>query len=241
MEQIVLLALVGFVWWWWRRRRRRARERQFADLRKTFGYSASGARKPKPGASSKPNAGASSATWADLLDRPDVLIIDTETTGLGERAEVIEVAALDTTGTLRFHALSLPEGPIPRDASRIHGLTRRNLKAEGARPWPEVHGELIPVLEGAAVLLAWNARFDGRLLEQTTDRHGLFLPELWLRDALEDYRELRGEAQAKGRHTLAAVVRRERVKVPGPAHRAEADCRMVLGIMRAVVESGGSK
>ena len=183
----------------------------------------------------------SSPDWPDLLDRPDVLIIDTETTGLGKRAEVIEVAALDTTGALRFHALSLPEGPIPRDASAIHGLTRRKLKAGGARPWPEVHGELIPMIQSAAVLLAWNARFDGRMLEQSTYRHGLFLPELWLRDALTDYRELRGEAQAKGRHTLSAVVRRERVKVPGPAHRAEADCRMVLGIMRAVVESGGSK
>lgn len=135
MELLAIGAVVALAWWGLRRRKRAQVECKFADLRKTLGYSASGARKSRPRASS--------ATWAELLDRLDVLIIDTETTGLGERAEVIEVAALDTTGALRFHALSLPEKPIPRDASGIHGLTRRKLRAEGARPWPKVHGDLV--------------------------------------------------------------------------------------------------
>ena len=47
-----------------------------------------------------------------LLDRKDILIIDTETTGIDARAEVVEIAAVDTTGALRFRALSIPVGPI---------------------------------------------------------------------------------------------------------------------------------
>ena len=37
-----------------------------------------------------------------LLDRRDVLVHDTETTGVGSTAEVVEVVAIDTTGTLRL-------------------------------------------------------------------------------------------------------------------------------------------
>ncbi len=54
--------------------------------------------------------------WNDLLDREDVLIVDTETTGLDAKAEVIEIAAVDTCGKIRIHALTLPAGPVPREA-----------------------------------------------------------------------------------------------------------------------------
>ena len=172
--------------------------------------------------------------WRVLLDRPDVLILDTETTGLGNRAEVIEVAVLDTTGAVRFEALTMPEGRIERDATAVHGLTRRALRAAGARRWPEVHNELAAVLRGAAVVLAWNADFDARLLAQTADRHGLTLPGAPWRDLLADYRAHHGEAPTKGRHSLKRAGGREGAHVDGPAHRAAGDCRRVLAVMRAV-------
>ena len=100
---------------------------------------------------------------------------------------MIEVAVLDTTGTMRYEALSLPLSRILREASDIHGLTRARLRQAGARPWPEVHGELVAALDGAAVVLAWNVDFDRRLLRQTADRHGLKLPRMRWRDALADY------------------------------------------------------
>jgi len=172
-----------------------------------------------------------------LLDRADVLIIDTETMGLGERAEVIEVAVLDTTGAVRFEALSMPVGRISTEAAAIHGLTRRRLKAEGARPWPEVHGELSPVLSGANVVIAWNAAFDRRMLDQTAARHGLGFGKLRFRDAMADYRNLRSEWPGKGRHSLAAAARREAIG-PYEAHRALGDCRAVLAVIRAVAGRG---
>ena len=42
--------------------------------------------------------------WSELLDRQDVLIFDTETTGNGERAELLEIAVIDTTGRVRYNA-----------------------------------------------------------------------------------------------------------------------------------------
>ena len=206
---IVLLALIpGPGWiilaWWWLRLESRASERKAA------------------------------ADWRAWLDRPDVLIVDTETNGLGNRAEVVEVAVLDTTGAVRYQSLSLPVGRIPRAVVDIHGLSRKRLKAEGARPWPEVHAEFVAVLDGAAVVLAWNADFDRRLLAQTADRHGLTLPRVPWHDLLADYRAMTGEQPGKGRHTLAAVVRRTGAMVDGPAHRAASDCRAVLAVMRAM-------
>ena len=268
MIGIAIVAAVA--WWWLRHRRRaparkaaELRERMgysasgsgvseqtslerydAEQARLDRWFQSQGGRSPRSGSAGAPSIAApskvSAPDWSRWLDRPDVLIIDTETTGLGDRAEVIEVAVLDTTGAVRYEALSLPVGRIPSAASDIHGLTRPKLKAAGARPWPEVHGELATVLDGAVVALAWNADFDRRLLAQTADRHGLTLPRLTWHDLIEEYRAMTGEGRRKGRHNLAAVVRRTGATVDGPAHRAASDCRAVLAVMRAVVESKGA-
>ena len=70
--------------------------------------------------------------WHTLLNRHDVLIVDTETTGLDERAEVIDVAVIDTTGAVRFDAVSMPspwsgacDGAPWRRSIRIGLVVRR--------------------------------------------------------------------------------------------------------------------
>jgi len=98
----------------------------------------------------------------------------------------------------------------------------------GARPWPEVHGELVDVLQTATVVLAWNAGFDRRLLAQTAERHWLTMPGLPWHDLMADYRVMTGECRGKGRHTLSAAVRRSGARVSGQAHRARRGCEAVL-------------
>lgn len=169
--------------------------------------------------------------WLGLLDRDDVLILDTETTGLDDRAEVVEVAVVDTAGDLRFDSLVTPVGPISPDVSAFHGITRSLLEETGAPAWPEVHGELNALLAGACAVLAWNAPFDQRMLRQTANRHGLGWSAIAWRDlCAEDKR-----ARPYGSHRLVDVAVREGVYREGPAHRAQADCRMALAVMRAVV------
>ena len=167
-----------------------------------------------------------------LLDRDDTLILDTETTGLGASAEVIEVVAVDTTGARRLSAVSIPVGPITHESWEIHGLTLDGLHAQGARSWPEVHEELAATLGRARHVLAWHADFDARVLRQTAAVHNLALPAVEWADVRPAY----VEARPKGGHNLAHSMRRERLKWDGRQHRAEADCRAVLAVMRAISE-----
>ena len=173
-----------------------------------------------------------STNWTSLMNRKDVLIVDTETTGLHKRAEVIEVVAVDTTGNVRFSSFSMPQDPIPIAASNIHGLTHPYLKKARAMPWPRVQVRLAPILEQAQILIAWNAPFDRRMLEQTAARHDLqfgFAPP-W-RDALRDYKRF---CPGLNSYALENVMKAESLQFSGRAHRAEADCRAVLSVMQVV-------
>ena len=175
--------------------------------------------------------------WKSLLDRRDVLIVDTETTGLDGTAEIIEIAMLDTTGEPHFEALALPAGRVPAAAAAVHGLTREALEAGGARPWPAIHGAVVERLLEARYVLAWNAPFDRRMLQQTAKRHGLPPTRCTWLDLLPDYRAMR---KGRGRNRLEQAAAREEVTA-GTAHRAMGDCRTVLAVMRAVVERGGPR
>lgn len=169
--------------------------------------------------------------WAHLLGREDVLIVGTETTGVGEHAEVVEVALIDTTGEGRYFALSLPAGGIAAQATKAHGWTPRTLREAGARHWPEVHDELLDTLRSTKVVLGWNVGFDQRMLFQTAERHQRQLPRLQWRDVMRDYAAIRGGGP---RHRLEDAAKRE--GVARADHTTGGDCEAVLGIMRAVVE-----
>ena len=172
------------------------------------------------------------SNWNELVGRNDVLILDTETTGLGPEGEIIEIAVIDSTGAVLLDTMSLPQGDIPKVVSDIHGLTYRRLKRLGAQPWPRIHEEVITVLQGASLVLGWNVSFDRRMLQQTMERHGLRMTKVPWRDLLTDYRAMR----PKGRHRLGDAARREHVAGNGSAHRALTDCQTVLAVMRAVVD-----
>lgn len=167
-----------------------------------------------------------------LLDRDDILILDTETTDVDADAEIIELVAIDTTGTLRLSALALAVEAISRRAGEIHGLSEETLHAEGARTWPDVHEELVRVLRQTSMTVAWRADFDARVLQQTAARHNLELPPVHWADVRPAY----VEARPWRRHSLAAAMRRERLTWEGRHHRAEADCRAVLAVMRRLAD-----
>ena len=184
--------------------------------------------------------------WKGLLDRRDVLILDTETTGVGKRSEVLDIALINTCGQVVYSDPVLPQGRIPGSASAVHGLTRARLRAMSAEPWAEHHAAVERCLTGGRVLLAYNLDFDLRLLDQTAERHGfgnIHLPTATrLRCLMLDYAEWRGVPHPwrKGEwkwHRLTEAAGYEGV-ASVQSHRALDDAKLTLAVMRAVAAKG---
>jgi len=104
----------------------------------------------------------------------NALILDTETTGLGDDAEVVELTVIDCAGAVLLDTLVRPSGPVPAEAAAIHGITDAML-AE-APTWSEIHARFCDLVEGRQVVI-YNHEFDVRVIGQTARRYGLPAPQ----------------------------------------------------------------
>lgn len=159
------------------------------------------------------------------------VLFDTETTGLdpmtGDR--IIEIALLELvrdlpTGT-RLHLLIDPERDIPEEATRVHGMTRADLR--GKPRFADVAEQILEFI-GDDALIAHNAPFDFGFMDAEFSRAGH--PKL-----------LRGRmvctlALAKTRfpglpNSLDALCRRFGVDLTERvAHNALLDCRLLAEV-----------
>lgn len=185
----------------------------------------------------KQNSRETALQWAaTMVDRRDVVYLDTETTGLGSDAEIIEVAAVDGQGRVLIDTLVRPTGPVPLDAVAIHGITDDMLAS--APGWPEIYFKLGRLLQEWPNAIIYNAAFDRRIMAQSSLLHGL--PPLiaeW-HCAMRQYAAYVGEWNPiRGDyrwHRLARVAQQHGLSQPN--HRALGDahaCREVVQIMAA--------
>jgi len=159
------------------------------------------------------------------------VLFDTETTGLdpltGDR--VIEVACLELMRDLptgrTFHRFVDPERDIDPDASRVHGLTRADLR--GKPRFAEIADELLNFL-GSSPLVAHNAPFDFGFLDAELARLG--------HPALGRDRMIDTLALAKARfpglpNNLDALCRRFGIDLSErTSHNALLDCRLLAEV-----------
>ncbi len=96
--------------------------------------------------------------------------LDTETTGLRDTDQIVEICLIDNDGAVLLDSLIKPTVPIPPDATRVHGIT--NAMVSNAPTWPEVWPRLEPILAERRLAI-YNADYDVRLLQQTQRVHGL--------------------------------------------------------------------
>ena len=177
--------------------------------------------------------------WMACRSRDEVIILDTETTGLTEDSEIVDIAIINMSGDVLLDTLVMPKGPIPREASDIHGITLEELRKAGALPWPAHHKTVQGLLDAASEVVIYNAEFDTRMLRQTARTHGLELqlPKRKVRCAMLDYAQFRGEVGRYGDflwHKLTDAYERETGMTAIEAHVASADCSMVMALMAAV-------
>jgi DNA polymerase-3 subunit epsilon len=96
--------------------------------------------------------------------------LDAETTGTGERDEIIEVAIVNHDGSVLVDSFVKPVGKISPDAYAIHGITEESLKS--APTWVEVWPQVEGALRGR-ILGIYNADFDIRMMQQSHQISGM--------------------------------------------------------------------
>jgi DNA polymerase-3 subunit epsilon len=172
--------------------------------------------------------------WArDVLADPGIIILDTETTGLGEDAEICELAIINIRGDELFNRLIKPMRPIPPEASKIHGITD-NMVVD-APTWADVHDEIMAIITGASRLLIYNEAFDIKLIRQSAFAAGMSDKALdWLllihsQCVMEKFAEWYGDW-----NDYYQTYRWQ--KLSTAEHRALEDCRFTLEVIRGMAQ-----
>lgn len=177
--------------------------------------------------SNLPSDRESAAAWAQkLLTRDDFLILDSETTGLGGDAEIVQIAIIDPAGRTLLDTYVKPTRPIPRDASAIHHIT--DAMVVDAPTFADIAPQLRGLLSGETVVI-YNSDFDVRLMEQSAAARGIpieipaFAGEY--KDAMEEYSAWCGEWSEWHQSYKWQ-------KLPGGDHTAVGDCRACLAVIK---------
>lgn len=164
------------------------------------------------------------------------LFLDTETTGLDDQAEIVEISVLDINGNVIFDTLVKPKKPIGSEASAINNID--NSMLENAPYFYEIMDDLKAIFKGRTVVI-YNANYDTRLLHQSakawgkqwTDFNSLcamllyswFVGE-WRDDLSLRWHKLIDASERFGSDTYNA-------------HRAKGDCLMTIDVVKGIANA----
>ncbi len=179
----------------------------------------------------------SSRPWPEL----PLVVIDTETTGVGEGHKVLEIAAVRfEQGRIvaEYAALLDPGRDIPAEATAVHGITAEMVAGKPALC--DVAHEIARIAQDAAPC-AYNAPFDRNLLHASisgTDCPAFDPSVSWIdvyvivgSPRIDKY------VKGKGRLKLSNVCARHGVELNG-AHRALGDARATGLLLHRLYDKG---
>lgn len=154
--------------------------------------------------------------------------IDTETTGLGRDAEIVEICVLDHNGRVLIDTLVKPTQSIPwYVTAKVHGIT--NQMVAKSPTWRDIWPDVAAALADRQVAV-FNAAFDERMLRQSHAAHRL----RWHLSGAEFFCVMNTYAQFCGQLTnLAAASQRCRLSMQ-TTHRARADAELARGVLQYV-------
>lgn len=190
------------------------------------------------------------------LERCAYAVFDTETTGLSARDVVLQCALglFDRDGRLlqAYDRLwKLPPGVrITKRAYSVHKIGYKRLERDGMDAAPQVRivlRTLRRLRERRVPVVAHNAAFDARLLEQTAERHGVREWDIDKRDVLctmqmaKPYTNLvskkTGKPKAPGNVELYRYLHKRSPQL-GALHDALVDCKVTAACYAAGRDRG---
>ena len=172
------------------------------------------------------------------------VVLDTETTGLVDSSEVIEIGVIDHDGSVLLDTLVQPTNLVPSKATEVHGIGVAEIAAAPTFPW--ILLQLDPVITGR-IVLAYGMVFDLRMLYQSA-RASYCLPE-WNSVRIEVAKEgcvmeLFAEFHGEWKEHFKSYTWKKLtdaatlcgVEEAGRPHRAITDARLTLGVLRFMAE-----
>jgi len=166
----------------------------------------------------------------------DYLILDTETTGLSKKDEVIELGIIDMDGNTIYHSLFKPKCQIGIAAMAVHRITLADVEdaPRFSEEWEKIKG----ILDRETILI-YNAGFDLRMLNQTARIYncGELLNKKNVHCVMRGYARHHGQLNPRtGKYQwikLEQALRNEKIPI-SQTHRVIGDCLMTLALVKKV-------
>ncbi len=177
----------------------------------------------------------------DLLKYGDkAVILDTETTGLGDGAEILQIGVLSLAGDVLLDTLVRPSHVQSwPEAQAVHGITPEMVKS--ANTIDKLHLILESALKDKEIVV-YNADYDRRLVWQSIEAADASRRFNWLYycpwiDVMEPYAEFYGQwhdyFQSYTWQSLTNACHQQNIIVED-AHAAIGDCRMTLALIQKI-------
>ncbi|TXG87284.1 MAG: 3'-5' exonuclease [Thermomicrobiales bacterium] len=172
------------------------------------------------------------SAWARRrISDPATIFLDTETTGLGAGAEIIDLAVVDVAGNVLIDTLIAPMAPIPPETTRVHGLVDADVA--GSPSWIEVYPAFSELIH-ARPIVVYNAAFDRRMIAGCCAFAGFPEKEQEWHCAMLHYARFAG-ARSENRHSRFRYHKLSDAlasfNLPAGSHRALSDamaCRALV-------------
>lgn len=165
----------------------------------------------------------------DILQGDNTVLLDTETTGITNNSEVIEVAVIRAkTGELLLDTLIKPSKPYVF-VDNVHTITWEDLQDS-----PTIHESGLTEILANSLVITYNAQFDYRLLRQSYEMMGQKMPSKGFGCAMLMYAAYRSApGKAHRWYKLSDAIKDEGIDFI-QEHRALSDILLTRQILQAM-------
>ncbi|MBN2047698.1 MAG: 3'-5' exonuclease [Anaerolineaceae bacterium] len=175
-------------------------------------------------------------TAREILSQSPIYL-DTETTGLDKKAEIIELAVVDHDGKILMDQRFRPQSPIPAEAEKIHKIS--NQMVANAPRWGAYWPTIRSLFYGRTICM-YNADFDVRMIYQSNTIYGIRREPLKYFCVMDLYSQFRGEWDARynryRRFRLELAGKEAGIPIPN-SHRASDDTLLTRALLHFIAAS----
>lgn len=172
----------------------------------------------------------------DHILTKDCVFLDTETTGLGDKDQIISIAICNKNGETLINEVVKPTVKINEKASEVHGFYEKDLINKPL--WSEIEEKIKSTLKGKIVII-FNEEFDYQMLVNNNNAFNLSIKWINLLNtvcAMDIAAKAYGATNRYGSISLADATDRAGIEFQGEAHTALGDTLTTLKLLNKIAK-----